>query len=335
MLAIVSHCLLLSTVCLGDVPEFARACTPVLVAFVEEGDALRRDSPERWKEYEDVVEAIFEKRARRLRGWHRRSRPPRVDLSPANLPLSFLIVKAFREGPRPRWCYFDAIIKSSDERRIDAVLGMHAEAPKPYRLEVGWGPLVAAACTSERAAVLLPLILGEDPEFHRLSLEFKLIDRFASELPVELRRPAYDYIRGWLKTEDRDQNPKHSWDALFRLDRDRARHDSLGPPPEGLTTERSGPVRLWLEYAGESMEVATWARKWLWEHEYPPHSLETTQWLDLILRSDPKGRFCRQFAESKRSLPTIRAGIATKPLSCPTSFKQWSRSIQTTRFPTC
>ena len=116
-----------------------------------------------------------------------------------------------------------------------------------------------------------------------------MIDRFAAELPADLRRVAYDYIRECLNTQDRKERSRYQWDALFRLDRDRARHDSLDAPPDGLTTEQYGPVELWVKYPGESMEVATLARKWLREHERRPNSTYPFRLLELILRSDPKG----------------------------------------------
>jgi len=233
-----------------------------------------------------------------------------ADLQPAKLPLAFLVWRF--EGERTNnyrrlQAYLPAMAGSADARRIEALLELWA---LPHGVsDRQWIWALAKAATPEWAFQQIREAIATNAEINRFSLAFLLLNRFAAELPVDLRQPAYDQIiRTWPNepgTNRRDEElVRDYYDVLLRIDRERARKELI----EHYRGRSLDSVYMLDKYAGPSRMVAEAARKWLAEASARDKEIYGMDLKHLILFSDPD-------IELKPTLNRIRAllRIQTKP----------------------
>ena len=170
--------------------------------------------------------------------------------------------------------------------------------PRPTRVTRRWNSVLAEAASLEWAVERLDAVppAGRPSAPIDDDLVYCLGERFAGELPQEVRDAAYEYLRRGSPAEPRTY-PYRPWDVLFRLDAARARQEIL--PYFYKTSKRADeangksfiPVyNLWViqllrTHAGESSEVAAAVRQWLASLDLM--DIDKPVLRGILLRADP------------------------------------------------
>ncbi|QEH35929.1 hypothetical protein OJF2_44860 [Aquisphaera giovannonii] len=296
-----------------------RGATPTLDALTGEAAKLKAACPDRWAEFERGVDRAVDDHDRRVAGWRKRSAPPGLDLRPLGLPLAFLAAQArhlgeepealFPGGRRPaagraaakydparalrHAAYLEAIAGNPDERRIEALREYRDDLGRRHpasERSIPWPAVLAGAATRGWAVDRIRDLAREapplDPNAPGDSLPFRLIGRFAGELPPDAAKVAYDYLV--MQSPHGPTNGDRIWDVLFRLDPPRARREVLAhfDGPTGPKADFNIYVVMLLEkHAGPSPEVARAARTWLEKESLAPYFRRAVR--EILLRADP------------------------------------------------
>lgn len=271
----------------------------MLDALTAEAAALKKEVPDRWRQYEESAAEVFTENQRATAGWKKRYSPPAPNLAPLKLPLAFLADLLLSE-PAPvmveetldrgaqhdrrlsalrHHAYLMAMVRSDDERRI-AALCDYRDREQPNlgkkRMRHAWHSILAEAANLSWAVEQIEAIAphGMPAAPIEQDLIYCLGKRFAAELPPDARDAAYDYLASY-SPDALSSYPYHPWDVLFRLDTGRARKAILPyydktvrdhRPTKGKGRKypyRLSVIHLLHEHAGESPEVAAAVRQWL------------------------------------------------------------------------
>ena len=288
----------------------------VFAALEAEAAALRSAQPELWRSYVERAGQAFEEHERTA-CWGCRGVAPPADLTPLNLPLTFLLAEVQEprevyQRPRGHYkesAYLDAIVRSPDRRRIAALVGLRAKrGQSDPRWEGGsWARRIAGAADLEWATPKIRELIKPEPPLYESSLLTELLWRFAPQLPKDLQDTAYDYVRPRVK-----RGPKHLgrdayWALLLSLDPERARAEII--PYFDQYEYSLDVVFLLRDHAGPSPQVARAVRKWVATEkgkDWPEYLYVT------LLKSDPEGGLGTVVEYVDRELAAIRAGTSKR-----------------------
>ena len=224
-----------------------------------------------------------------------------ADLQPAKLPLAFLVwrFEGERTNSRRFFAYTGAIVGSTDERRIEALLGLQQVIKGLPDYE--WDQMLAKAATPEWAFQQIRDAIAASVTVSTYSRVFYLLNRFASHLPEKLRQPSYNLVRQTWPGGPGNGDGETYFDMLLRIDRERARREII----PYYATEDLYTVELLNKYAGSNRMVADAARKWMAEATPRQKEFYEKDLRHLILFSDPE-------TELKPTLERIRAFLRTQ-----------------------
>lgn len=248
----------------------------------EQGQRLRVEQVEVWRAQEEQVKQLVQDYEKRYAGWKWHARPPALDIVPLKLQLPFLVWLLDQVDPRSRpassresngtdeWLrrlsphvIVPAIARNPDERRIDFLLCEYDRLQHPMHWIVS---ATLDSMTPIRAAQEVAQRLEQRPALDHRGLLYGLIDRFATDLPAELRKDCYDYVLIDWNQGPIDDKGQNFWRTLLRLDARRARADVLGYLDKPYAPKHSpwfGTTRVLSEFRGPSPEVRAATAKWL------------------------------------------------------------------------
>ncbi|MGE0481776.1 MAG: hypothetical protein AB7Q17_15020 [Phycisphaerae bacterium] len=277
-----------------------RAAVEVLRADAE---ALRRAQPQLWQQCDDQVAALLRDHVTHYGNWMRRSAPPAPDLAPLQLPLAYLAWRYERAGdvldlgPRlrisARRVFAAALAASADERRTDFLLARYAGADRDEQRLLA--AVLPGALSAARASEVIHEQLSERAPIDVEGLLFRVLHRFAAELPRAQRRECYSYLRGrWTRGPVRDG--ANVWEVLLRLDAPRAARDLVALDQDEQVGARDKDtwkaVQLLYDYGGADPVVADAARRWLREWAIPTGFAEA-RLRTVLLRAAPDEEHAR------------------------------------------
>jgi hypothetical protein len=263
------------------------------LAVLEAEAASFQTNSSQWTAWNMAIDKIFAENHEVRANWVRESSPPQADLRPAQLALPVLVWRFQKEREKPYrlWPYVEAIAHSPDVRRIDALMELRGLP------EVGtdwiWAKALSETATPEWAFQQIKEQVAAKADASTYLLLFALLDRFALELPQELREPVYNRIRQqWTKGPSNGEGEQY-YDLLLRVDAVRARRELItyyGTPedprwPAG--TYDYCVVASLDKYKGPSPEVAEAARKWLAELSPRQNRIFGPQLRRVLLFADP------------------------------------------------
>lgn len=228
----------------------SRTANPVSREIRAEGESLQHRQAEQWREWLTRLDGAVVEYNERYAGWMRRSLPPPLDLKSLDLPLPVLVYRLEhplergvhdRDWSRLPWPLLDAIADHGDPRRMGYVLEQYDHCD--FGAAYDWGRTVVDALTPERAAEEIVARIGPRPTgIDHGDLAYGLLDRFAEDLPAEVRARGYAYLRGAVPSTPHNESASGLWRTLLRLDVAAASRDLVGQYVEA-DLARSGDLR--------------------------------------------------------------------------------------------
>lgn len=291
-----------------------------------EADQLRRQQPQLWQQYDDQVEALLRDHVNHYGHWMKRSAPPAPDLAPLQLPLAYLAWRYERAGdfldldPRlrisARRVFAFALAASTDERRIDFLLARHKTADRDEQRLLA--AALPGALSAARASELIHEQLSDGAPIDVEGLLFRVLDRFAEELPSTQRREGYSYLRGrWTRGPVRDG--ACIWEVLLRLDPRRAARELVALAQDEQVAARDKDtwktVQLLYDYGGVDPAIADAARLWLREWAIPTGFAEA-RLRTVLLRAAPAEEHARFVEYFERRLAECVGDEGPRELTC-------------------
>ena len=263
---------------------------PTLKTLLSEAETLQQQSPEEWQQRQEKLDGVFRDHVALVAQWRARGTPPAPDVASLDLPLPLLVHQLLCDekllelaaAKRPRLVQYnqgqwrqlgcaEAIVASGDERRTYVLLDYRDRelraGGRTWSSRGLWNKRIAEAATPAWAARKIVELIEEEPRPTLAELEhslfFRLVERFAGELPDWVGKIAYPLLADY-SVAPQDHFGEKLWDVLLRFDPARARREII---PHLLPPGDSGPnilvVNLLVRHAGPSPELAEAVRKCL------------------------------------------------------------------------